>query len=78
MQGESFFLSFFLLQFELVKKVIDFFSEVKLELAKVTWPTKDEVIRLTLVVIAISTIVGIYVGGVDYLFTKILELVIVR
>ncbi len=61
-----------------MKKVVDFFSEVKLELSKVTWPTKDEVVRLTLVVIAISAIVGIYIGGVDYLFTKLLELLIVR
>jgi preprotein translocase subunit SecE len=61
-----------------VKKVIAFFGEVKDELAQVTWPTRAEVTRLTLVVIAISVIVAVYVGGLDFLFTKVLGLVIVR
>lgn len=61
-----------------MKKVIAFFGEVKDELAQVTWPTRAEVTRLTLVVIAISVIVAVYVGGLDFLFTKVLGLVIVR
>ncbi|MBI2103860.1 preprotein translocase subunit SecE [Candidatus Woesebacteria bacterium] len=54
-----------------------YFSEVKLELSKVVWPKKQEVVRLTLVVLSISAIVGIYLGGIDYLFTKLLESLIV-
>jgi len=42
-----------------VKKILEYFSEVKLELTKVTWPKKDEIIRLTLIVLAISAIVGV-------------------
>lgn len=53
-----------------------FFGEVKSELKKVTWPTKDQVIRLTGVVIIISLIVGIFVGGLDLIFTKTMEFVI--
>lgn len=53
-----------------------FLSEVKGELLKVTWPTKNEVIRLTLVVIIISLIVGAFLGGLDFIFTKIIELVL--
>jgi preprotein translocase subunit SecE len=53
-----------------------FFSEVKAELLKVTWPTKDEVIRLTTVVVILSLIVGAFVGGLDFIFTKIIELVL--
>lgn len=68
----------YLLKFQLVKKVVVFFSEVKTELEKVTWPKRDEVIRLTLVVIAISAIVAVFVGSLDYLFTKLLEIVVVK
>jgi preprotein translocase subunit SecE len=53
-----------------------FLSEVKAELFKVTWPTKQEVTRLTAVVIIISLVVGAYIGGLDFLFTKTIELVL--
>lgn len=53
-----------------------FLKEVKDELRKVVWPTRDEVIRLTAVVIIVSLIVGIYLGGIDLMLTKILALVI--
>lgn len=51
-----------------------FFRETLGELKKVIWPTKDEVIRLTGVVLIVSIIVGLYVGGLDFIFTKILAL----
>ena len=47
-----------------------FFNEVKAELFKVTWPTKDQVVRLTTVVVVISLAVGIFIGGLDFIFTK--------
>lgn len=53
-----------------------FLQEVQSELSKVTFPTRTEVVRLTAIVIAISVLVGVYLGGLDYLFTKLLELII--
>lgn len=50
-----------------------FLKEVKAELLKVTWPTRKEAIRLTGIVLIISVIVGLYIGGLDYIFTKITE-----
>ncbi len=59
-----------------MKTVINFFSEVKLELSKVTWPKRDEVIKLTAIVLLVSGILGFYVGGLDYLFTRLLTFVV--
>jgi len=67
-----------MLKFVLVNKVINYLKEVKLELSKVTWPKKDQVIKLTLIVFVISGIVAIYVGGLDFVFTKVLGLIINR
>ncbi len=53
---------------------IRFFHEVVAELKKVTWPTREETIKLTVVVIAISVIVGAFIGGLDSLFLKITTL----
>lgn len=44
------------------------------ELKKVTWPTRQETIRLTLIVIVISLIIGLYIGIIDILLAKGLEL----
>lgn len=61
-----------------MEKVLGYFSEVRAELSKVTWPKRQEVVRLTLVVFAISVIVAFYVGGLDYVFTKLLEAIVAR
>ncbi|HUD43969.1 MAG TPA: preprotein translocase subunit SecE [Patescibacteria group bacterium] len=49
---------------------VKFLLETRDEVAKVVWPTRDQVIRLTLVVITISVIVGLYIGGLDYIMTQ--------
>jgi preprotein translocase subunit SecE len=61
-----------------MKSVVTFFSEVKSELVKVTWPKREEVVRLTLIVFLVSGIVGVYVGILDYLFTSILTKVLTK
>jgi preprotein translocase subunit SecE len=45
-----------------------FLGEVVSELKKVTWPTRDETIKLTAVVIAISILVGAFIGILDSIF----------
>ncbi|MDO8658475.1 MAG: preprotein translocase subunit SecE [Candidatus Levybacteria bacterium] len=55
---------------------VTFLKEVKDELKKVTWPKQNEVIRLTMVVILVSLIVGLYIGGLDYIFTKTVEIIV--
>lgn len=45
------------------------------ELKKVSWPTRNGTIRLTLVVIIISLIIGLYVGIIDILLAKALEFI---
>lgn len=53
----------------------NFINSVKSELSKVTWPTKQETIKLTLVVIAISLIIGFYLGIIDVLLARGLDLI---
>ena len=55
---------------------IIFLKEVQEELKKVVWPTRDEVIRLTFVVILISLIVGLFLGGIDFILTKLTQIII--
>ncbi len=55
-----------------------FLKEVKAELTKVIWPTRDEVVKLTIVVVVVSVGIGLYIGGLDLLFTKMTDLLVKR
>lgn len=52
---------------------VTFLKEVKDELGKVVWPTRAQTIQSTVLVVVISLIVGGYIGGLDYIFTNILN-----
>lgn len=54
---------------------VQFMREVVSELKKVTWPTRDETVKLTVVVIAISAIVGLFIGGLDIVMVKLTGIV---
>ncbi|MEK7396857.1 MAG: preprotein translocase subunit SecE [Candidatus Poribacteria bacterium] len=47
------------------KKLFKFLREVRLEMKKVTWPTRKEITGSTVVVIITVFIVAIYLGIVD-------------
>ena len=53
-----------------------FVREVIGELRRVTWPTRDETMRLTLMVIAVSAAVGIFLGAIDMGFTRLFSVLL--
>ena len=55
-----------------------FFSEVRSELKKVTWPSRKEVYSTTIVVIATSILFGFYLWGLDLVFSRAMSLVLAR
>jgi len=63
---------------KLPQKIVAFLKEAKLEMKKVNWPTRQETIRYTLIVIGISVAVAIFLGGFDFIFTTILNKFIIR
>jgi len=54
-------------------KIKTFLKEVLLEMKKVNWPTRQETIRYTLIVIGVSVAVAVLLGGFDFLFTRLLN-----
>lgn len=55
------------------ERVIVFLREVRGELAKVNWPTQQELIGSTTVVIVISIMLAIFTGVIDFLLSVILS-----
>lgn len=60
----------------LQSKPIRFLKEAVAELKKVVWPTKEQLVRLTIIVIVVSVSAGILIGSLDYIFTKLLALIL--
>ena len=60
------------------QQIGQFLGEVRAELRKVVWPTRQEAARLTALVVAISVAVGFVLGGIDYAFSEFFRLIVVR
>lgn len=60
------------------KKTIGFLKEVKLELGKVSWSTRQELIGSTFVVIVITGIMTVFIGIVDLFLSRMLSLVFIK
>ncbi len=54
-------------------KITTFLKEVRLEMKKVNWPSRQETIRKTLVVIGISVAIAIFLGAIDFILTTLLN-----
>lgn len=54
----------------------DFFEQSKVELKKVTWPTRQETVRTGMAVLVFSLIMALYLGVVDFALSKIVALIL--
>jgi preprotein translocase SecE subunit len=55
---------------------ISYLKDTIAELKLVRWPTQQETVRLTAIVIGISVLVGVYVGALDFSFTSLLSTIL--
>jgi preprotein translocase subunit SecE len=59
----------------MVTKAIQFLSEVRSEVKRVTWPTKKEAMGGTAVVLVVVFIMALFLGLVDLLLSKIIGVI---
>ncbi len=55
------------------KKIGKFFSEMKGEMKKVTWPTRDELKESTKLVIIATFVVTLFIGTIDQILTLVIR-----
>ncbi len=60
----------------MIGKTNEFLANVKMELKKVTWPTKKDTYASTMVVIVLVLISAVYLGGVDIVLSRLLRMVL--
>ncbi len=58
------------------ERIKNFFREVKVEIKKVVFPGKDELIGSTWVVIVSTLIVAVFLGLVDFILTRFVKYII--
>jgi len=56
------------------EKISNFLKDVKVEMKKVTWPSRDALVTYTVVVIVVVFILSVYIGVIDKVFGSFLEL----
>lgn len=57
-------------------RLVKYLLSAKTELKKVTWPTKKETTKHTLIVIGVSVFTAVFLGVLDYVFAEVLALII--
>ncbi|MFA5143826.1 MAG: preprotein translocase subunit SecE [Candidatus Omnitrophota bacterium] len=62
----------------MANKVTGFFKDIKLEMSKVSWPTKDELIGSTIVVIVSLAVLSLFIGICDLFLSKIVNVIMTR
>ncbi len=56
--------------------IVRYYRETVGELKKVVWPTREETLRLTYIVLGVITVTAAILGTADYVFTKLVQFII--
>ncbi|RBW46943.1 preprotein translocase subunit SecE [Psychromonas sp. B3M02] len=57
------------------KTFLGFAKDARLEVRKVVWPTRQETVQTTLIILAVSTIVGLILWGLDGIFVRVVSFI---
>ena len=57
-------------------KIGPFLRDVRSEIKKVEWPSRPELVKLTGAVVGLSALVGVFLGGVDFVFQELFKVII--
>jgi len=61
---------------EKIEKIKQFYLEARGELKKVTWPTRQQTISATWVVIIMTIVIGIFLGFVDFVLSTLIKYIL--
>ncbi len=62
----------------MANKFTNFLKDIKIEMSKVSWPTKDELIGSTVIVLVSLGILSAFIGVCDLVLSKIINVIMAR
>lgn len=57
-------------------RVRNYVASVRTEIGRVSWPSRKEVVTLTVLIILLALVLGLYLGLADLIITQILRLLL--
>lgn len=61
---------------KIVTRIVEYLKDTRGELRKVTWPTREQATKLTLIVLAVTGVMALFLGALDYIFATLVRLII--
>jgi len=62
----------------ITQRINIFFREVWVEMKRVSWLSRKDIIKYTIIVLGVTAAVAAFLGGLDYIFTEIIRLFILK
>ena len=59
-----------------MSRFIKYLKDTAAEMKRVSWPSRNQALIYSALVISISVLVALFLSGFDYLFTKLLNLIV--
>lgn len=60
----------------MIDRIVNYLKGVRAETARVSWPTKAEVVSLTVLILVLTVILTLYIWGVDGFIAFILRVIV--
>ena len=60
----------------MIDRIVNYLKGVRAEIARVSWPTRNEVISLTALILIMTILVTVYIWGVDGIIATVLGLLV--
>lgn len=57
-------------------KIGKFMGQVKTEMSKVSWPTKDELVASTVIVLIATFMLALFIGTCDIILSKVIQFLV--
>ena len=61
----------------MVRKFTQFISEVRVEMGKVTWPTRDELTGSTTIVLGLTLVLALFIMVVDFVLSTLMSQILI-
>ena len=62
----------------MANKIVGFFNEIKLEMGKVSWPNRQELMGSIIIVLVSLAILSLFIGICDVVLSKIVNIIMTR
>jgi preprotein translocase subunit SecE len=56
--------------------VVRYFKETRAEIRKVSWPTREQATKLTMIVLAVTVVMAAFLGAIDFIFATLVRLIV--